>query len=142
LRHPDPNSPPGLRPIVVGEVWENPLTGERGKILELPWTNPAGRATAELTAIVGAQVVGEHYHPALVERFTAIAGELTIKRDGQSSVLRERETAAIEADVWHAPSWRRARSRALGTLTRQRGVRNLGRAFFGSAGAFGKPVGF
>ena len=79
----------------------NALTGERGKILELPWTKPAGRTTAELTAIVGARVVGEHYHPALVERFTAIEGELTMTRDGRSSVLREGEVAVIEAGVSH-----------------------------------------
>jgi hypothetical protein len=30
-----------------------------------------------LTALAGARVVGEHRHPALVERFNAIEGELT-----------------------------------------------------------------
>jgi quercetin dioxygenase-like cupin family protein len=87
MRHPDPNGPPDLRPIVLGEVWANPVTGERGKILELPWANPDGRAAAELTAVAGARVMGEHYHPALVEHFTAIEGELNMKRDGRSSVL-------------------------------------------------------
>jgi quercetin dioxygenase-like cupin family protein len=41
--------------------------------------NPAGRATAELTALVGARVVGEHRHPALGEQFTVLEGELTPK---------------------------------------------------------------
>ena len=77
MRHPDPHGPPDLTPIVVGEVWENPLTGERATILELAWQNPAGRVTVELTALVGARVVGEHRHPALVERFTVLEGELT-----------------------------------------------------------------
>jgi len=45
--------------INVGEVWENPVTGERATILELPWENQAGRGTAELRALVGARVVGE-----------------------------------------------------------------------------------
>jgi hypothetical protein len=40
------------------DPWVNPVTGERGKILELPWTNPSGRATAELTALVGSAVTG------------------------------------------------------------------------------------
>jgi hypothetical protein len=61
-------------------VWENPVTGERATILEIPWENQAGRATAELTALVGARVVGEHRHPALAERFTVLEGELTVKR--------------------------------------------------------------
>lgn len=101
VSHPDPHGAPDLTPIQVGEVWENPVTGERATILELSYMNPEGRATAELTALVGARVVGEHYHPALVERFTVLEGELTLKRDGQTSVLREGESAVIEAGVWH-----------------------------------------
>jgi len=49
---------------------ENPVTGERSVILERPWDNPAIRVTGELTALVGARVMGEHRHPALVEQFT------------------------------------------------------------------------
>ena len=101
MSHPDPNGPANLTPIRVGEVWENPVTGERATILELPYKNPEGRATAELTALVGARVVGEHLHPALVERFTVLEGELTLKLDGQTSVLGEGESAVIEAGVWH-----------------------------------------
>ena len=77
------------------------MTRERATILELPHTNPEGRAVAELTALVGARVVGEHRHPAIVERFTALEGELTVKRNGQTSILREGETAVIEPGVWH-----------------------------------------
>jgi quercetin dioxygenase-like cupin family protein len=101
VSHPDPDGPPGLTPIQVGEVWENPATGERATILELPFKNAEGRTTAELTALVGARVVGEHRHPALVERFTVLEGELTLKLDGQTSVLREGESAVVEAGVWH-----------------------------------------
>ena len=101
MSHPDPNGPPDLTPIRIGEVWENPVTGERGKLLELPSDENGGRATVELTAVAGARVVGEHRHPALVERFTALEGELTVKRDGLTSVLREGETAVVEPGVWH-----------------------------------------
>src|SRR5256884_7100924 len=31
---PRPDGPPDRRPIKVGEVWENPVTGERSVILE------------------------------------------------------------------------------------------------------------
>ncbi len=93
--------PPDLTPIRVGETYENPVTGERATVLELPWTDPEGRAVAEMTALVGARVVGEHRHPALVERFTALEGELTVKRDGQTGVLGEGGTAVIEPGVWH-----------------------------------------
>jgi quercetin dioxygenase-like cupin family protein len=101
VSHPDPDGPADLTPIEVGEVWENPVTRESATILELPDTNPEGRAVAELTARVGARVVGEHLHPALVERFTVLEGELTVKRDGQTSILREGETAVIGEGVWH-----------------------------------------
>ena len=78
MSHPDPNGAPDRRPIKVGEVWENPVTGERSVILERPWDNPASRVTGELTALVGARVMGEHRHPALVEQFTVLEGALSI----------------------------------------------------------------
>ena len=101
MSHPDPNGPPDLEPIAAGEIWENPVTRERATILERPWDNPERRASAELLALVGARVVGEHRHPALVERFTVLDGELTVKRDGQTSILRQGETAVIDPGVWH-----------------------------------------
>jgi quercetin dioxygenase-like cupin family protein len=101
MSHPDPLGQRDCTPIRVGEVWENPVTRERATILERPWDNPAGRAAAELTALVGARVMGEHRHPHLVEQFTVLEGELTVKRDGQTSVLRQGETAVIQSGVWH-----------------------------------------
>jgi quercetin dioxygenase-like cupin family protein len=101
MSHPDPNGPPDLTPIKVGEVWENPVTRERATILELPFENPEGRVTSELTALAGARVMGEHRHPALVERSTVLEGELTLKLDGRTSILREGESAVVEAGVWH-----------------------------------------
>jgi quercetin dioxygenase-like cupin family protein len=101
MSHPDPHGPPDRTPIQVGEVWENPVTGERTTILELPYKNHEGRATAELTALVGAQVIGEHRHPALVERFSVLGGELTVKLAGLTTVLREGKTAVVEPGVWH-----------------------------------------
>jgi quercetin dioxygenase-like cupin family protein len=101
MSHPDPHGPPDRRPIEVGEVWENPVTGERSTILERPWDDPVGRVTGELTALVGARVMGEHRHPALVEPFTVLEGELTVKRNEQTSILRQGEAAVIEAGVWH-----------------------------------------
>jgi mannose-6-phosphate isomerase-like protein (cupin superfamily) len=70
-------------------------------ILELPWRNNDGRWVAELTARVGSRVVGEHLHPAIVERFTPLEGELTVMRNGRTSVLREGETSVVEPGVWH-----------------------------------------
>ena len=101
MSHPDPNGLQDLRPIQIGEVWENPVTRERATILELPHHNPERRAAAELLALVGARVVGEHRHPGMVERFTVLEGELTVKRGGETSILRQGDTATIEPNLWH-----------------------------------------
>lgn len=101
MSHPDLSAPPDLRPIEPGEVFENPVTRERAKIMELPWQNTEGRAVAELTALPGARVAGEHMHPALHESFSVLEGELTVVRDGQRSTLRPGERAHIDPGVWH-----------------------------------------
>ena len=101
MSHPSLVAPPDTRPIETGEVWENPVTLERAVILELPWSNDEGRAVAQLTALPGARVAGEHMHPALLESFSVEEGGLTMLRDGRRSVLRARERAVIEPGVWH-----------------------------------------
>ena len=101
VSHPDPSAPADLAAIEPGEVWKNPVTGERAVVVELPWENTEGRGVAELTALPGARVMGEHLHPALHERFSVIQGELTVVRDGRRSVLRTGESAHIEPGVWH-----------------------------------------
>ena len=77
------------------------MSGELATIREFPWDNPDGRGVAELTARVGARVLGEHRHPALLERFTVLEGELTMKRDGETSVLSEGDVGVVEAGVSH-----------------------------------------
>ncbi len=101
MSHPDASVPPDLRPIEPEEVWENPVTRERALVVELPWQNGEGRAVAEMTALPGARVVGEHLHPTLRETFSVLEGELTFVRDGQRSTLRAGESADIEPGVWH-----------------------------------------
>jgi len=101
VSHPDPSALPDLRPIELGEVLENPVTRERAVIIELPWQNAQGRAVAEMTALPGARVVGEHQHPTIHESFSVLQGELTVIRDRQSSTLRAGESADVEPGVWH-----------------------------------------
>jgi quercetin dioxygenase-like cupin family protein len=101
MSHPDPNAPPDLTPIQIGEIWENPITRERATILKLSHQNAEGRVAAELIARVGAKVMGEHRHPGIVERFTVLEGELTVKRSGKTGILRQGQSATIEPDEWH-----------------------------------------
>jgi len=101
MSHPSNNPIVDLPAIEVGEVWENPVTRERARLLEAPWHNSEGRLLAELTALVGARVAGEHRHPALVERFTVLQGELTVKLNGETSLLRVGETREVRPGQWH-----------------------------------------
>jgi quercetin dioxygenase-like cupin family protein len=101
MSHPDLLAPSDTRPIEVGEVWENPVTRERAVLVDLPWSNDEGRAAAVMTAVPGTRVVGEHMHPALVERFSVEDGELTVLLDGRKSVLGAGEQAEIQPGVWH-----------------------------------------
>jgi quercetin dioxygenase-like cupin family protein len=101
VSHPDPGAAPDVRPIEPGEVWENPVTRERAVLLEAPWSNEAGRAVADLTALPGARVVGEHLHPALHESFTVREGELAVLRDGRRSIAGAGARVEIEPGVWH-----------------------------------------
>ena len=101
MSHPALSAAPDLRPIELGEVLENPVTRERAEIIELPWQNADGRAVAQMTALVGARVVGEHLHPALRESFTVLRGELTVVRDGQRSTLHPGQRVDIAPGEWH-----------------------------------------
>ena len=101
MLHPDPYARPDRTPTHIGEVWENPVTGERSTILELAHQNPEQRVVAELLALAGARVIGEHRHPGITERFTVLEGELRIKRSGRTSNLRQGDTSTIEPNEWH-----------------------------------------
>src|SRR5215470_14820103 len=101
MSYPDPHEPLDRTPVQIGEIWENPITRERATLVELPHQNPERRAVAELLARAGARVVGEHRHPGIIERFTILEGELTVKRSGKTSVLRQGDTATVEPNVWH-----------------------------------------
>ncbi|HTU30237.1 MAG TPA: cupin domain-containing protein [Solirubrobacteraceae bacterium] len=101
MSHPDPAAAPDARPIRAGDTFENPVTRERAVLIEAPWWNDEGRAVADMTALPGARVVGEHLHPALRESFTVLEGELTVQRDGHRSLLRAGEHADVDPGVWH-----------------------------------------
>ena len=58
-----------MQPPKAGELAWNPVTGERGIVLEGPQENDERRLTVELYVSPGGAVVGEHLHPAIMERF-------------------------------------------------------------------------
>jgi len=101
MSHPDPNGPAATQPWRVGDQLWNPVTRERAVILEMPIDNPTGRARAEMTALVGSRVLGEHLYPGLIERFTVLEGELTVRLDGKTTKLHESGTSEVRSGHWH-----------------------------------------
>jgi hypothetical protein len=101
MSHPDPDAAPDLTPIRLGEVWENPFTGERATIRELPFTirkvararaaGPVRRAPSGSTAI-------------RIERLTVVGGELTEDRR-ETNTAREAgrpSSSRTSGTTWNA----------------------------------------
>jgi mannose-6-phosphate isomerase-like protein (cupin superfamily) len=87
--------------VEAGYVSENPVTGERGIVLEAPPDNPARRLAAELHVRPGGAVAGEHLHPAIAERFEVIEGRLGVKLDGERSTIGPGEAVEVAEGRWH-----------------------------------------
>ncbi|MER8671672.1 hypothetical protein NKH45_31920 [Mesorhizobium sp. M1156] len=61
-----------------GDVYENKMTGEYAVILRGTEDRGEGPGIAHLLARPGAAVVGEHFHPHLIEKFTLLSGGSTL----------------------------------------------------------------
>jgi Cupin domain len=67
----------------VGELDENPVTGERGAVRVPPRQSNGHLLVVDLYVRPGRAVAGEHVHPAATETFTVVRGELAVRRDGR-----------------------------------------------------------
>src|SRR4051794_27886679 len=85
----------------VGTWVENPKTGELGRLVQAPEETGGKRLVADLYAFPGAQVMGEHVHDHLDERFTVISGTLDVRRDGVESHAEAGDTVEIPAGTAH-----------------------------------------
>lgn len=88
-------------PHEAGSWLENPLTGELARLMVAPQDSGNMRLVADLYAYPGAQVLGEHVHPDLDERFTVLRGALDVRRDGIESKAVEGDTVEIPAGTAH-----------------------------------------
>jgi quercetin dioxygenase-like cupin family protein len=50
----------------------------------------------------GGAVIGEHYHPAVEERFTVLSGQISFRVDGRAGVAEPGDSILVEAGVPHA----------------------------------------
>lgn len=106
---PEPATPDGIELIVkgrasvsrCGDVYENKVTGEHVLILRGSQDRGDGPAIAYLTLQPGGAVLGEHTHPALVERFTVIKGRLDARIGGKDMALSSGQSITAPAGVAH-----------------------------------------
>lgn len=84
-----------------GFVSENPVTGERGIVLEAPQDNPERRLMVEMHVRPGGAVAGEHLHPVIRERFEVLEGRLGVSLDGERTTIGPGEAVEVPARRWH-----------------------------------------
>lgn len=89
------------RPTRVGDVYENPATGER-VVIRIGTHESAGEfLVADLYLRPGARVPAEHIHPAIDERFTVLQGRVGFRLNGVESVAKGVSTVSVPAGVSH-----------------------------------------
>lgn len=84
-----------------GEVYENPVTGERC-VVRIGTEESAGELIViDLYLRPGAAVAGEHVHPALEERFTVLRGKVGFRLSGVEIVAEHNVPLIISPGVPH-----------------------------------------
>ncbi len=93
-------------PVRVGEVLENPVTGERAVVRVAPQESNDYLLVVDLFVRPGGAVTGEHVHPGLAEAFTVVRGQLVARRDGcdldMGPGMRLEVPAGVAHDWWNA----------------------------------------
>ena len=67
----------------TGDLIENPVTGERAVVRVGTVETGGAYAVVDLYIRPGGAVVGEHWHPAMEERFTVLRGRVGFQLAGQ-----------------------------------------------------------
>lgn len=84
-----------------GQVFENPVTGERVVGITDPLDHPDGVLVAELHVVPGGRVALAHRHPDLVERFHVLRGQVTYLIGDREETLGPGAAAEVPAGVLH-----------------------------------------
>lgn len=72
--------------LKAGEVYENPVTGERAVIRIGTDTTGGERLVVDLYVQPGNAVMGEHFHPGMEERFTVLRGQVGFRLAGRVAI--------------------------------------------------------
>jgi GNAT superfamily N-acetyltransferase/mannose-6-phosphate isomerase-like protein (cupin superfamily) len=91
---------------IVGELYENPATGERGVVRVAPSGANGHLLVVDLYLRPGGRVAGEHVHPVTSEAFTVVRGRLAVRRDGRDVEAgpgtRFQIPPGVAHDFWNA----------------------------------------
>ena len=84
-----------------GQVFENPVTGERVIGITDPPEHPDEVLVAELHVAPGGRVALAHRHPGLVERFQVLRGRVTYLIGDREETLGPGGSAEVPAGIVH-----------------------------------------
>jgi quercetin dioxygenase-like cupin family protein len=84
-----------------GELYENPVTGERGVVRVPPRQSNGHLLVVDLYVRPGGAVAGEHVHPVATETFTVVRGELAVRHGGRELRARPGTRLRVPAGVAH-----------------------------------------
>lgn len=84
-----------------GQVFDNPVTGERVVVLTDPLEHPDRILAANLLVSSGGRVAAAHIHPAVRERFHVIRGQVGFRLGDVERTLGPGEAAEVLPGVVH-----------------------------------------
>ncbi|MGE0068099.1 MAG: cupin domain-containing protein [Solirubrobacterales bacterium] len=84
-----------------GQVFENPVTGERAVVLSDPRVQAQGVLVSHLFVKPGGRVSVKHRHPNLTERFRVLHGEVGFLVGDEERVLGPGELAEVPPETLH-----------------------------------------
>lgn len=85
----------------AGDVFENPVTGERGVVRVGTEDSGGELLVAELFIRPGGAVAGEHVHPVIEEHFTVLRGRVGFRVDGREMIAPVGERFHVAPGVAH-----------------------------------------
>jgi mannose-6-phosphate isomerase-like protein (cupin superfamily) len=85
----------------AGELYENPVTGERGVVRVPPRQSNGHLLVVDLYVRPGGAVAGEHVHPVTRETFTVVRGELAVRPGGRELRARPGTRLRVPPGVAH-----------------------------------------
>jgi quercetin dioxygenase-like cupin family protein len=78
-------------------VLENPVTGERLRVLE----STPERFRVHYSLGPHAEIAAAHFHPGMEQRVTVLSGEMHVRIDGEHHVVRAGESATVPPGAHH-----------------------------------------